>query len=103
MKEVLVRRFEELDVFFIDKATIWVVPKYASSCIIYHRWFSPPLGSWEQWRRFKQKLMLNKKITIQDCYHWAIMHGIESKGTLRKPDEKQFKFVEKLSKRKEST
>lgn len=85
-ESVIRRKFEELEVLILDKQTIWVIPTRASTRIIFHRWFSPPLGSWENWRRFRQKLYHNRRITLNDVYKWARMHGIESMGSTRMPD-----------------
>lgn len=92
---VIIRRFKELEVIILDKRTIWVIPTRASTRIIFHRWFSPPLGSWENWRRFRQKLYANKSVSLNDVYKWARMHGIESMGTTRDPTLKGRKVVEK--------
>lgn len=94
-ESVIIRRFDELDVVILDKQTIWILPKKASTNIIYHRWFSPPLGSWENWRRFRFMLVRNKRITLEYVYSIGAHYGIESMGTTRSPNLEGRKVVEK--------
>lgn len=76
---------DELTIVILYRDTIWIIPKRASTNIIFHRWFSPPLGSFPNWHRFRQKLYTNKHITLDDVYKWARIHEIESIGTTRAP------------------
>lgn len=85
-KEIIVRDFEEITVVLENRDTIWIVPKRASTTIIFHRWLSPPLGTYTNWHRFRQKLYINKRITLGDVYRWANQHEIQSQGTMRRPE-----------------
>lgn len=84
-EEAIIREFDELTVIILYRDTIWIVPKRASCNIIFHRWFSPPLGSFPDWHKFRKKLIENKHITLDDCYRWARTHQIQSQGTTRAP------------------
>lgn len=94
-ESVIMRCLAELDIVILDKQTIWILPKRASTNIIFQRWFSPPLGSWEDWRRFKQKLYSNKSVTLERVFYWAKMHGVQCVGTMRKPNLEGRKIIKK--------
>lgn len=92
-QSVIIREHEELTIVIESKDTIWVLPKRASTNIIFHRWFSPPLGTWRDWHLFRQKLYTNKNVTLDDCYRWARQHEIQSQGTARSPDIEKLKYA----------
>lgn len=85
-QNIIIREFDEVIIVLENRDTIWALPKRASTNIIFHRWFSPPLGTYPDWHKFRQKLYTNRNITLNDCYRWARQHEIQSQGTTRAPD-----------------
>lgn len=101
-QHVTIRELPELTIIIEYRDTIWIIPKRASTNIIFHRWFSPPLGSFPEWHKFRQKLYTNKYITLDDVYRWARQHEIQSVGTTRAPtiDGIKFESTQQWRKRK---
>lgn len=91
-QHAIIREMDELTIIILYRDTIWVIPKRGSTNIVFHRWFSPPLGSFPNWHRFRQKLYTNKIITLDDVYRWARLHEIQSVGTTRAPTINGIKF-----------
>ena len=85
-REIIIREFPELTIVIESRDTIWALPKRASTNIIFHRWLGPPLGTWQNWRKFRERMRANKNITLGDCYRLANHWQIEMQGTTRRPN-----------------
>ena len=85
-REIIIREFPEVTIVIESRDTIWALPKRASTNIIFHRWLGPPLGTWQNWRKFRERMRANKNITLGDCYRLANHWQIEMQGTTRRPN-----------------
>ena len=88
MSRIITRDFEELTIVIENRNTIWALPKRSQPNIIFHRWYGP-LGTFENWRRFRERMRANKNITLADCYRLANRWQIQMQGTTRKPQSMQ--------------
>lgn len=82
---VIIRDFEDVTIVIENRDTIWALPKRASTNVIFHRWFGP-LNTWQNWRRFRQRIWANRNLTLYDCYRLANKWEIAMVGTLRRPE-----------------
>lgn len=85
MSGIIIRDFEELTIVIEDRNTIWALPKHSMPNVIFHRWFGP-LGTFENWRRFRERMRANKNITLADCYRLANRWQVQTQGTTRRPE-----------------
>ena len=88
MSGIITRDFEELTIVIENRNTIWALPKRSQPNIIFHRWYGP-LGTFENWRRFRERMRANKNITLADCYRLANRWQIQMQGTTRIPQSMQ--------------
>lgn len=84
MSGIIIRDFEELTIVIEDRNTIWALPKHSQPNVIFHRWYSP-LGTWQNWRRFRERMRANKNLTLDDCYRLANRWQVQMQGTTRTP------------------
>lgn len=84
MSGIIIRDFEELTIVIEDRNTIWALPKRSMPNVIFHRWYSP-LNTWQDWRRFRERMRANKNLTLNDCYRLANRWNVQMQGTTRKP------------------
>lgn len=85
MSGIIIRDFEELTIVIEDRNTIWALPKHSMPNVIFHRWYGP-LGTFENWRRFRERMRANKNITLADCYRLANRWEVQMQGTTRRPE-----------------
>lgn len=76
---------ESLTIIFKDHESIWVIPKHASTNIIFNRWWTPKGSYTEGWQDFRRKLYRNKKLDLAEIYRFARRFQIQSMGTTRAP------------------
>lgn len=94
---ITIRELETVQIIFKDHETIWVLPKHASTNVIFHRWWSERGSYTDGWQAFRRKMFRNKKIDLLTCYRLAAKHHIQSTGTQREP---RFKDKQKIIKRR---
>lgn len=85
MSGAIIRDFEELTIVIENRNTIWALPKRSKPNVIFHRWYSP-LNTWQNWRRFRERMRANKNLTLNDCYRLANRWQIQMQGTTRTPE-----------------
>lgn len=83
--KVYVRKFDEVTIVILNHETIYALPTHGTPNIIYHRFFGP-IGSYPEWRLFRNSLRYNKKLTRKKITSLALKHGIENFGTSRVPN-----------------
>ena len=83
-KSIIIRDFEDVTIVIENRDTIWALPKRSKPNVIFHRWFGP-LNTWQDWRRFRERMYSNQNISLMDCYRLAERWGVPSHGTLRRP------------------
>lgn len=85
-RAITIREFETLTIIFKDGESIWLIPKDASTTIVFNRWFAPKGSYSNGWQDFRRKLFRNKRITLEYAYRLAIRYRIQSMGTTRSPN-----------------
>lgn len=83
--QVYVREFDDVEVVLLNQETIYAIPKHGAPNIIYHRFFGP-LGTYPEWRRFRNSLRYNRRLTPKKIHTLAMRHRIQSFGTQRSPN-----------------
>lgn len=84
-KDVYIREFDSVTVVLLNHETIYAIPVYGTPNIIYHRFFGP-LGTYPEWKRFRYAMRYNKRLTPKIIHTIAMRNGIQSFGTMRKPE-----------------
>lgn len=92
-RDIIIREFEEVTVVIADRNTIWALNKRGLVSVVFHRWFAP-LNTWQNWRKFRERMRANKNLTMQDIYKHAARWEITSQGSTRSPAEILEKIIE---------
>lgn len=83
-REIIIREFEDITLIIANRNTIYALNKRGPISVIFHRWFGP-LDTWQNWRKFRERMRANKKLTMLDCYRIANRWEIASQGSTRPP------------------
>lgn len=85
-RDITIREFDDVIIVIADRNTIWALNKRGPISVAFHRWFAP-LNTYEDWRRFRERMRANKNLTLWEVYRIAAKWGITSQGTTRSPTE----------------
>lgn len=83
--KVYVREFDDVVIVLLNQETIYAMPTCGAPNIIYHRFFGP-LGTYPEWRLFRNSLKYNKRLSMRKITTLAIRHKIQNFGTMRVPN-----------------
>lgn len=83
--KVYVREFDDVVIVLLNQETIYAMPTHGAPNIIFHRFFGP-LGTYPEWRHFRNSLKCNKRLTMRKVVTLAMRHQIQNFGTMRVPN-----------------
>lgn len=81
-RDIIIREFDDITIVIANRNTIWMLPHRGLISVVFHRWFGP-LDTWQNWRRFRERMRANKKLTMLDVYRLANRWEIASQGSTR--------------------
>lgn len=92
-RDIIIREFDEITIVIANRNTIWALNKRGPISVVYHRWFGP-LNTYQNWRRFRERMRANKNMTMLDVYRLANRWNIDSQGSTRSPTETIKQIIE---------